>query len=69
MCMHTCTYMFVYFIYIKYMLVYKYELLWMAQMAKNLRTMQETQVLSLGWKIPWRMVWQPTLVFLPGEFP
>ena len=20
------------------------------------------------WKIPWRMKWQPTLVFLPGEF-
>ena len=20
-------------------------------------------------KVPWRMAWQPTLVFLPGEFP
>ena len=24
---------------------------------------------SWVWKIPWRRVWQPTLVFLPGEFP
>ena len=23
---------------------------------------------SLGGKIPWRRKWQPTLVFLPGEF-
>ena len=29
--------------------------------------MQETQVQSLGWKIPWRRKWQPTQVFLPGE--
>ena len=30
--------------------------------------MQETQVRSLGQKIPWRRKWQPTPVFLPGEF-
>ena len=28
---------------------------------------QKTQVQSLGWKIPWRRAWQPTLVFLPRE--
>ena len=28
---------------------------------------QETQVRSLGGKIPWRRKWQPTLVFLPGK--
>ena len=33
-------------------------------MVKNL---QETRVLSLGRKIPWRRKWQPTPVFLPGE--
>ena len=26
------------------------------------------RVQSLGQKIPWRRVWQPTPVFLPGEF-
>ena len=37
---------------------------------KNLLAMQELQgawVQSLGGKIPWRGVWQPTSVFLPGE--
>ena len=38
-----------------------------AQMVKHLPTMQETQVRSLGWEIPWQRKWQPTLVFLPGE--
>ena len=33
-------------------------------MIKNLPAMQETWV----GKIPWRREWQPTLVFLPGEF-
>ena len=28
---------------------------------------KETQVRSLGRKIPWRREWQPTPVFLPGE--
>ena len=39
-------------------------------MVKNLLAMQETQVWSLFWvrKIPWRKEWQPTPVFLPGEF-
>ena len=29
---------------------------------------QETQVQSLGQKIPWRREWHPTTVFLPGKF-
>ena len=40
----------------------------MAHTVKNLPAMQETQVLSLSRKIPWRRKWQPTPVFLPGEF-
>ena len=39
-----------------------------AQTIKNPPAMQETQVLSLVGKIPWRREWQPTPVFLPGEF-
>ena len=35
---------------------------------KNLTTTQEMQVQSLGWEDPWRRKWQPTAVFLPGEF-
>ena len=27
----------------------------------------EMLVRSLGWEDSWRRVWQPTLVFLPGE--
>ena len=38
-----------------------------AQMVKNLPAMQETLVQSLG-LIPWRREWQPTPLFLPGEF-
>ena len=37
-------------------------------MAKNLPAMQETQVPSMGWKVPWKREWLPTLVSLPGEF-
>ena len=36
-----------------------------AQMVENPPAMRETWV----GKIPWRRVWQPTLVFLPGEAP
>ena len=39
-----------------------------AQMVKNLPAMWETQVPSLGREDPWRREWQPTPVFLPGEF-
>ena len=38
------------------------------QMVKNLPAIQEIQVRSLGWTIPWRRKWQPTPAFLPGEF-
>ena len=34
---------------------------------RNPPAMQETQVQSLGRKIPWRREWLPTPVFLPGE--
>ena len=37
-------------------------------MVKNLHAMQETQVRFLGQEGPWRRKWQPTPVFLPGEF-
>ena len=40
-----------------------------AQTVKNLPTVEETWVRSLGWKILWRRPWQPTPVFLPGESP
>ena len=41
-----------------------------AQLVKDMPAMQETEGLD-PWvgKIPWRRAWQPTLVFLPGEFP
>ena len=40
-----------------------------AQMVKNLPAMQERSRLD-PWvrKIPWRRKWQPTPLFLPGEF-
>ena len=38
------------------------------QVIKSLPVMQETQVQFLVGKIPWRREWQPTPVFLPGEF-
>ena len=39
-----------------------------AQMVKSLLAMQETWVQSLEQKIPWRMEWLPTPVFLPKKF-
>ena len=39
-----------------------------AQMARNLPAMQETQIGSLGLEDPWRREWLSTPVFLPGEF-
>ena len=39
-----------------------------AQMVKNLPAMQETRFSPWIRKIPWGSEWQPTLVFLPGEF-
>ena len=38
-------------------------------MVKNLPTMQETLVRSLGQEGPWRREWQPTPVFWLREFP
>ena len=37
-------------------------------MVKNLLAMLETWVRSLDQEDPWRRAWQPTAVFLPGEF-
>ena len=37
-------------------------------MVKSLPVMQETCIRSLGQEDPWRKAWQPTSVFLPGEF-
>ena len=34
---------------------------------KNPPAKQETQVQSVGQKIPWRRKWQPTPEFLPGK--
>ena len=48
-------------------LMFIITLILMAQRLKRLPPMQDTQVRSLGWKIPWRRKWQPTPVFLPGE--
>ena len=40
-----------------------------AQTVRNLPTMWETQLRSLGWEwISWRREWQPSSVLLPGEF-
>ena len=39
-----------------------------AQMVKNLPTMQENSFDPWVGKIPWRREWLPTLVFLPEEF-
>ena len=40
-----------------------------AQMIRNLPVMWETWVRSLGWEDPLGREWQPTPVFLLGEFP
>ena len=40
----------------------------LAQMVTKLPTMRETQVHPWVKKIPWRRGWQPTPIFLPGEF-
>ena len=40
-----------------------------ASAVKNPLAMQEMKVQSLGQKFPWRRVWQPTPIFLPGESP
>ena len=40
-----------------------------AQLIKNLPTMCDTWVWSWVGKIPWRRIWYPTPIFLPGESP
>ena len=40
-----------------------------AQTLKNPPAMWENWIRSLVGKLSWRRVWQPTLVFLPGESP
>ena len=40
----------------------------LAQMVKNLPAIQKTQVQPLSQEDPQRKKWQPTPVFLPGEF-
>ena len=37
-------------------------------MVKNLPGMRETWVQSQVSKIPWKRLWQPTPLFLPGKF-
>ena len=39
-----------------------------AQMVKNLPAMKETWVRSLGWEDLLESKWQPTPIFLAGEF-
>ena len=39
-----------------------------AQVVKNPSAVQETQVQSLGPKVPWGREWLPTPVFFPGEY-
>ena len=41
----------------------------LAQTVKNLPTMWEFWVPSLGQEIPWRRAWQLTPIFLPGKSP
>ena len=41
----------------------------MTQIIKKLPAVWETQVPSLGWKIPWRKEWLSSPVFLSGEIP
>ena len=40
----------------------------MTQLVKNPPTMQKIRIWSVVGKIPWRRKWQPTPVFLSGEF-
>ena len=40
----------------------------MIQLVKNLPVMQENRFDPWARKIPWSRKWQPTPIFLPGEF-
>ena len=48
---------------------FKYMQTEFPQTVKNLPAMQETGLDPWVGKIPWRIAWQPTSVFLPGESP
>ena len=39
-----------------------------AQIVKNLPAVWEIWVRSLGWRKPWRRIWQIAPLFLPGKF-
>ena len=52
---------------IGYSLQYSWASL-VAQLVKNVPSMQETCVWSLGWEDPLEREWPPTPVFWPGEF-
>ena len=52
--------------WIGYPLQYSWTSL-VAQTIKNPPAMWETWVQVLGWADPWRRIWKPTPVFLPGE--
>ena len=56
------------FIYVIFILLFHFGIIKGAQMVKNLTSIQETQVQSLGWEDPRRREWLPTPVFLHGEF-
>ena len=43
-------------------------ILWDLNAVEDLPALPERQVDPWVGKIPWRKKWQPTLVFLPGEF-
>ena len=65
--------LFIYvFIYFVFHFLTVYILTWtslVVQIVKNLHTVQETlDQIPVSGKIPWRRKWQPTSVFLPGEF-
>ena len=51
------------------MFMHLHRLSLVAQTGKNSPVMWETQLWSLGWKIPWRRTWETTPVFLLGESP
>ena len=63
---------YIYIYYPEVCLIYKSSL-WPstsleAETVNNLPIIQETRVWSLGQEASWRRKWQPTLIFLPGEF-
>ena len=61
--------MYILYIYIyMHIHIFTYRTSPAAPMVKNLSTVQETRFNSWARKIPWRRKWQPTQIFVPGEF-